>query len=197
MSKALEINSTSSLSPATTHACLMVEQVIPIAFHRAAVEAEMKYLILGLGFDWLRANVTEVYGRCRLSEFSDADLADIYAKAKAPADRLVPPATAVQNQPHPNITAGPPASVSSLHDQWATETATACDPTVSDAECDRHCDLATDAKWWMSRARSTGPAEVLLKIQAFARDADAGDDAGYALLNSIRSDLARLSGAAA
>jgi hypothetical protein len=51
------------------------------ATSRAGKRTKAKQIMLGLGFRWVRENVTDVYGRTLLSELSGAELAQVYAAA--------------------------------------------------------------------------------------------------------------------
>ena len=71
----------------TSPPAVVTEPAAPVSKPRAEVEAETRSLAVTLGVVWLRENVIQKYGKAKLSEVTDEQLAEIHANATAEVAR--------------------------------------------------------------------------------------------------------------
>jgi hypothetical protein len=94
-----------------------------------------------------------------------------------------------------NAETGSEVTIAALAAVWRAITARTYPPDACDDACATDCDAADTLAWWIALTPAASLAEIAAKLRIYAHETRAGASAlGDALLASILSDAARLSG---
>lgn len=94
-----------------------------------------------------------------------------------------------------NIETSPEVTVAALAAVWRVVTTRIYRPDAAEQECAVDCDAADTLAWWMALTPAATVGEIAAKLRVYAHETRPGASAvGDALLDSIISDAARLSG---
>jgi hypothetical protein len=86
-------------------------------------------------------------------------------------------------------------TIAALAAVWRAITARTYPPDTADEACATDCDAADTLAWWIALTPAASLAEIATKLRIYAHETRPGASAiGDALLASILSDAARLSG---
>ncbi len=96
-----------------------------------------------------------------------------------------------------NAETSPEVTVAALAAVWRVVTTRTYRPDAAEQECALDCDAADTLAWWMALTPAATMGEIAAKLRVYAHETRPGASAvGDALLASIISDAARLSGEA-